>query len=132
MSYYPRNFCNCAWKSKKFRTSRGFEPVTWRYRCDICAHNCKDHSSFDFISAVQDIIYFIHNFITHLFLTRSSTSFPGSFISPPQRQRGKKDPGSGWSRASQKVGGDKKQREGDVTKTQFCLSLTHYGRGKFV
>ena len=32
-----------------------------------------------------------------------STSFPGSVI------RGKKDPGSGWSRASQKVGGDKKK-----------------------
>ena len=28
----------------------------------------------------------------------SPTSFPGSFISPPQRERGKKDPGSGWSR----------------------------------
>mgnify|MGYP000509553994 CR=1 FL=1 len=28
----------------------------------------------------------------------STTSFPGSFISPPQRERGKKDPGSGWSR----------------------------------
>ena len=26
-----------------------------------------------------------------------STSFPRSFISPPQRERGKKDPGSGWS-----------------------------------
>ena len=24
------------------------------------------------------------------------TSFPGSFISPPQRERGKQDPGSGW------------------------------------
>ena len=28
----------------------------------------------------------------------SPTSFPGSFISPHQRERGKKDPGSGWSR----------------------------------
>ena len=27
-----------------------------------------------------------------------STSFPGSLISPPQREREKKDPGSGWSR----------------------------------
>ena len=27
-----------------------------------------------------------------------STSFPESFISPPQREQGKKDPGSGWSR----------------------------------
>ena len=27
----------------------------------------------------------------------SPTSFPGSFISPPQRERGKKDPGPGWS-----------------------------------
>ena len=35
-----------------------------------------------------------------------STSFPGSFI------LGKKDPGSGWSRASQKVGGDKKNAGG--------------------
>ena len=26
------------------------------------------------------------------------TSFPESFISPPQRERGKEDPGSGWSR----------------------------------
>ena len=26
----------------------------------------------------------------------------------------------------------KKQQEGDVTKSRFCLSLTHYGRGKFV
>ena len=26
----------------------------------------------------------------------------------------------------------KKQRERDVTKSRFCLSLTHYGRGKFV
>ena len=26
----------------------------------------------------------------------------------------------------------KKQRKGDVTKSQFCLSLTHYARGKFV
>ena len=29
--------------------------------------------------------------------------------------------------------GDKKtEREGDVTKSRFCLSLTHYGREKFV
>ena len=27
----------------------------------------------------------------------AATSFPGSFISPPQRERRKKDPGSGWS-----------------------------------
>ena len=26
------------------------------------------------------------------------TSFPGIFIFPPQREQGKKDPGSGWSR----------------------------------
>ena len=26
----------------------------------------------------------------------------------------------------------KEKREGDVTKSRFCLSLTHYGRGKFV
>ena len=37
---------------------------------------------------------------------REPTSFPGSFI------LGKKDPGSGWSRASQKVGGDKKTAGG--------------------
>jgi len=35
-----------------------------------------------------------------------ATSFLGSFI------LGKKDPGSGWSRASQKVGGDKKNAGG--------------------
>ena len=29
----------------------------------------------------------------------AETSFPGSFISPPQRERRKKDPGSGWSHA---------------------------------
>ena len=40
------------------------------------------------------------------------TSFSGSFISPPQRERAKKDPGSGWSRVSQKVGGDKKTKGG--------------------
>ena len=34
------------------------------------------------------------------------TSLPGSFI------LGKKNPGSGWSRASQKVGGDKKTAGG--------------------
>ena len=37
-SYDPRscerNFCNCAKKSEKFRTSTGFEPVTSRYQCD--------------------------------------------------------------------------------------------------
>ena len=52
-----------AWK--KFRTSTGFEPVTSRYRCMLyqlsyettfrllyAIHNCEDHPSFDFISAV--------------------------------------------------------------------------------
>ena len=61
-----------------------------------------------------------------------STSFPGSFI------QGKKDPGSGWSRASQKVGGDKKNAGGrskqvailsflnSLWKGQICLkNVTH-------
>ena len=26
----------------------------------------------------------------------------------------------------------KKMREGEVSKSRFCLSLTHYGKGKFV
>ena len=57
------------------------------------------------------------------------TSFPGSFI------LGKKDPGSGWSRASQKVGGDKKNARGrrkqvailsflnSLLKGQICLKM---------
>ena len=31
---YERNLCNCIRSLKKFRTSTGFEPVTWRYWCD--------------------------------------------------------------------------------------------------
>ena len=31
---YERNFSNCVEKPAKFRTSTGFEPVTWRCRCD--------------------------------------------------------------------------------------------------
>ena len=51
-----------------------------------------------------------------------STSFPGSFASKSQGERGKKDPGSGSSRASKKVGG--------VTRSQFCLCWAHSGRTK--
>ena len=52
--------------------------------------------------------------------TQSSTSFPGSFI------LGKKDPGSGWSRTSLKVGGDKKTAGGrskQVAILAFLYSL---------
>ena len=49
------------------------------------------------------------------------TSLPGSFI------LGKKDPGSGWSRAFQKVGGDKKTA-GRRSEQVAILS----GKGKFV
>ena len=31
---YERNFCNCVEMPEKFRTSKGFEPVTSRYQCD--------------------------------------------------------------------------------------------------
>ena len=31
---YERNFYNCVWKPEKFRISRGFKPMTSRYRCD--------------------------------------------------------------------------------------------------
>ena len=31
---YERNLCNCVRSLKKFRTSTGFEPVTWWYWCD--------------------------------------------------------------------------------------------------
>ena len=39
--------------------------------------------------------------LDHLFEDSSDavpTSFPGSFISPPQSEQGKKDTGLGWSR----------------------------------
>lgn len=39
----------------------------------------------------------------------NTSSFPGSFNSPPKRDRGKKEPGSGRSYVSQKVGGDEKK-----------------------
>ena len=58
----------------------------------------------------------IHLSITPILLS----SFPGSFI------RGKEDPGSGWSRASQKEGGDKKTAEGrrnQVAILSFLNSL---------
>ena len=46
-----------------------------------------------------------------------TTSFPGSFISPPQRERGKKDPGSGWSHV---LGANLSSREG----SQFIKVLS--------
>ena len=61
--------------------------------------------------------------------SKQSTSVRGSFI------LGKKDPGSGWSRASQKVGGDKKYAGGrskqvailsflnSLLKGQICLKM---------
>ena len=47
----------------------GFKPH-WIFQasirnCKNCVHNCEDHSSFDFTSAVQCMIYFIYNFIIH-------------------------------------------------------------------
>ena len=50
------NLCNNFWRSlkNKFRTSTGF-----LCNCINRVHNCKDHSSFDFISAVL-MIYFIY------------------------------------------------------------------------
>ena len=47
-------------------------------------------------------------------------------VSPSQREQGKKDPGLGWSRASQIVGGDKNIMEGrcnQVTIVSFLNSL---------
>ena len=54
------------------------------------------------------------------------TSFPGSFI------RGKKDSDQAGHVPPKNWEVTKKQREGDVTKSWFCLSLTHYGTGNFV
>ena len=62
------------------------------------------------------------------FLDRNSseqpTSFPGSFI------QGKKDPGSGWSRASQKVGGDKKTAGGRGKQVPILAFLRSLWKGK--
>ena len=58
--------------------------------------------------------------ILKTWLVPSLQLFPGSFI------LGKKDPGSGWSRASQKVGGDKKTAGGrskQVAILAFLYSL---------
>ena len=68
VSSYGRNFCNFLEKPQKVRTSTGFEPMTFQFRCTNqlsykatkvesncknCVHNCEDHSLLDFISAVQ-------------------------------------------------------------------------------
>ena len=63
-----------------------------------------------------------HVFEDQLKSWQLAISFRGSFISPPKRERGKKDPGSGWSCVSQKVGDDKIKRQGGVARSQFCLS----------
>ena len=54
-----------------------------------------------------------------------STSFPGSFI------LGKKDPGSGWSRASQKVGGDKINAGGRSKQVAILSLLNSLLKGQF-
>ena len=54
----------------------------------------------------------------------STTSFPGSFI------LGKKDPGSGWSRASQKVGGDKKNAGGRSKQVAILSFLNSLWKGQ--
>ena len=59
----------------------------------------------------------LHSWNRRFSVLRSDISFPGSFI------LGKKDPGSGWSRASQKVGGDKKTAGG---RSEQVAILSHY------
>ena len=53
-----------------------------------------------------------------------STSFPGPFI------LGRKDPGSGWSRASQKVGGDTKTAGGRSEQVAILSFLNSLWKGK--
>ena len=53
-----------------------------------------------------------------------ATSFPGSFI------LGNKDPGSGWSRASQKVGGDKKNAVGRGKQVEILPFLNSLWKGQ--
>ena len=97
---YERNLMQLrkeAWK--KFRTSTGFEPVTSRYRCDAlgfkprwspefffrllyaialnCVHNCEDHPSLDFITAVH--IWFI-SYTSLCLLTVLYTGFGGFYV----------------------------------------------------
>ena len=54
----------------------------------------------------------------------ASTSFPGSFI------LGKKDPGSGWSRASQKWEVTKKMWEGEASKSRLLSFLNSLWKGQ--
>ena len=67
---------------------------------------------------------FIHGKQTFSAINRCATSFPGSFI------LGKKDPGSGWSRASQKVGGDKKTAGGRSEQVAILSLLNTLWKGK--
>ena len=54
-----RNFCNCVWKTEKFRTSTGFEPVTSRYRCDALKielnYEATDVGSWSFVGSNEPV-----------------------------------------------------------------------------
>ena len=104
-------------KPEKFRTSTRFEPVTSRYRCDALTnwamkpltlraghlwvlikenpHNCDDHSSLDFTSAVpytKHAIYLFsfipHGFIrTHKWAGHNMSGFIAQLVRASHRYR---------------------------------------------
>jgi len=92
-----------------------------------------ENGSLDFETSMKKLQGILNlavvNSLGSLFSAPIPTSFPGSVI------LGKKDPGSGWSRASQKVGGDKNNAGGrgkqvailsflnSLWKGQICLKM---------
>ena len=70
----------------------------------LCYHYHSTSSSLSSLSSSSFSSSFPPPVHFHLYLLSEPylypTSFPGYFIPPPQRERGKKDPGSGWSRIS--------------------------------
>ena len=73
-------------------------------------------------AAIKDCFHLTS--LAYCFVGRQPTSFPGSFI------LGKKDPGSGWSRGSQKVGGDKKTAGGRSEQVAILSFLNLLWKGK--